>query len=221
LLSNCFEGDYVKNDSNGDGTYDTTIPPTASSTKTTASDITPPKVNINITQFGASSNVAISAIDAESGIKQIMYSINGQGFNIYTSPVTLNVSSPTTILAVADNNVGIRSGVYRKNILVPTAANSSISGRVTNLRGSTRTVFTLTRASTGESLFARPNQLGYYRFENLATECLDLKYFFDILMYKKRNEQLQLVILTIQLYYHIISKLKVFRRPNLSHFRLC
>jgi pimeloyl-ACP methyl ester carboxylesterase len=156
-------------DSNGDGTYDTTIPPTASSTGTTASDMTPPKVNINITQFGASSTVAISAIDAESGIKQIMYSINGQGFNIYTSPVTLNVSSPTTILAVADNNVGIRSGVYRKNILVPTSANSSISGRVTNIRGSARTIITLTRGSTGESVFVRPNQLGYFRFVNLAS----------------------------------------------------
>jgi hypothetical protein len=159
----------LKYDSNGDGDYDTIISPTATASGTSANDTTPPKVNIQTTMLGFQTTVSITASDTETGIKQIMYSINGQGFNIYTSPVTLNVSSPTTILAVADNNVGIRSGVYRKNILVPTAANASISGRVTNIRGSARTVITLTRASTGESVFARPNQLGYYRFENLAS----------------------------------------------------
>jgi pimeloyl-ACP methyl ester carboxylesterase len=159
----------LKYDSNGDGDYDTIITPTAAVSGTSAHDTTPPKVTIQTTMLGTQTTVSITANDAETGIKQIMYSINGQGINIYTSPVTLNVSSPTTILAVADNNVGIRSGVYRKNILVPTAANASISGRVTNIRGSARTVITLTRASTGESVFARPNQLGYYRFENLAS----------------------------------------------------
>jgi hypothetical protein len=137
--------------------------------RTSANDTTPPKVNIATTMFGTQATVSITANDAETGIKQIMYSINGQGFNIYTSPFTLNVSSPTTVLAVADNNVGIRSGVYRKSILIPTASTSSISGRITNLRSSARTVVTLTRVSTGESIFTRPNQLGYYRFENLAS----------------------------------------------------
>jgi hypothetical protein len=137
--------------------------------RTSAHDTTPPEVNTQTVMLGTQATVSITANNAESGIKQIMYSINGQGFDIYTGPFVLNPSSPTTIVAVADNNVGIRSGVYRKNILVPTAANSSISGRVTNIRGSARTVITLTRASTGESLFTRPNQLGYYRFENLAS----------------------------------------------------
>jgi pimeloyl-ACP methyl ester carboxylesterase len=159
----------LKYDSNGDGEYDTIIPPTATASGTSANDTTPPKVNIATTMFGTQATVSITANDAETGIKQIMYSINGQGFNIYTSPFTLNVSSPTTVLAVADNNVGIRSGVYRKSILIPTAATSSISGRVINARGSARTVITLTRVSTGESIFTRPNQLGYYRFEDLIS----------------------------------------------------
>jgi Lecithin:cholesterol acyltransferase len=159
----------LKYDSNGDGDFDTVIPPTAIATGTSASDTTPPKVNIQTTMLGTQATISITANDAETGVKQIMYSINGQGFNIYTSPITLNTLAPTTVLAVADNNVGIRSGIYTKNILIPTAANSSISGRVTNLRGSARTVITLTRATTGESVSVRPNQIGYYRFENLVS----------------------------------------------------
>jgi hypothetical protein len=64
--------------------------------------------------LGTQATISITANDAETGVKQIMYSINGQGFNIYSSPITLNTLASTTVIAVADNNVGIRSGVYTK-----------------------------------------------------------------------------------------------------------
>jgi hypothetical protein len=104
----------LRYDSDGDGNYETLIQPTAQVSGANAADRTPPKVDISILRQASSATITLTAQDAESGIKQILYSLDGQTFNVYNTPITVNVINPMTILAVADNNVGMRSGLYKK-----------------------------------------------------------------------------------------------------------
>jgi subtilisin-like proprotein convertase family protein len=74
------------------------------------------------------------------------------------------------ILNVSDN-AGIDSGSigqFSMTVLSPTAANSSISGRVTNTigRGLSRVSITVTDAN-GQTLYTTTNPFGYYRITGL------------------------------------------------------
>jgi pimeloyl-ACP methyl ester carboxylesterase len=157
----------LRYDSDGDGSYETLIQPTAQVTGASAADRTPPKVDISVLRQGSSATITLTAQDAESGIKQILYSLDGQTFDIYTNPISVNVINPITILAVADNNIGMRSGLYQKTLLIPTAANASIRGRISNGNRGVRATLTLAKVNTGEVFTTRTNPFGYYRFDNL------------------------------------------------------
>jgi pimeloyl-ACP methyl ester carboxylesterase len=157
-------------DADNDGVYETPILPTAEVSGSIASDRTPPNVNINVNQQGNTAFITINAQDNESGIKQILYSVDGTTFQAYTNPIAVNVLNPMTILAIADNNVGIRSSLMQKNLFVPTASNSSIKGKTIGENGrGVRSIVTLTKINTSETFTTRTNSFGFYNFENLAT----------------------------------------------------
>jgi hypothetical protein len=116
------------NDADNDGNFETLVTPTANLTGTAASDVTPPSVNINTVRQGNTATATITAQDAGAGVNKIWYSLDGQTFDQYTSPVSIPYSAnPVTIEAFADDNAANRSGLVAKTVYF----NFSIGGTVT------------------------------------------------------------------------------------------
>ena len=101
----------LKYDGDGNGTYETTVNPTASVTGTAAQDIEPPVITFAETPQSGSSQVVISATDAGTGVQRIMYSLNGTSYQLYTGPLSVNAAQTPKVYAFADDIVANRSGV--------------------------------------------------------------------------------------------------------------
>jgi murein DD-endopeptidase MepM/ murein hydrolase activator NlpD/pimeloyl-ACP methyl ester carboxylesterase len=101
----------LKYDSDGNGTFDTTVNPTITVTGTPAQDIEPPVVTVNETVQNGTSQIVLVATDAGTGVQRIMYSVDGKSYQPYTVPLTLNPSQTPIIYAFADDNVANRSGL--------------------------------------------------------------------------------------------------------------
>jgi triacylglycerol esterase/lipase EstA (alpha/beta hydrolase family) len=98
-------------DSNGDGTFETTVHPTASVTGSAAQDTEPPTVNVSATAQQTNMLVTINAADAVSGVKTAYYSLDGTNFQPYTAPFTVDPFKSPVVYAFADDNVANRSGL--------------------------------------------------------------------------------------------------------------
>jgi hypothetical protein len=61
----------------------------------------------------------------------------------------------------------MRSGLYKKTLLIPSAASASIRGRISNGNRGITAILKLARVSNGEVITIRTNSFGYYRFDNL------------------------------------------------------
>lgn len=185
-------------DSNGDGTYDTTVNPTIIVNGPDAADLEPPTVNVNETVLGTTSRMDLEAIDTGTGVQKIMYSLNGMTFQQYSAPLNLDPNINPTIYVFADDNVLNRSGLVTHNL---TASNAgfSVSGPISSTVGSLITAnwnapagrpqddwIGLFRAdtlnsgflakqytggtSTGSLSFTLPNQAGTYEFRYLKED---------------------------------------------------
>jgi len=185
-------------DSNGDGTFDTSVDPTINVTGTQAQDIDAPQLNINETVQGGNSRIDLDATDSGTGVQRVMYSINGTTFQQYSAPLTLNATTTPTIYAYADDNVFNRSGLISLNL---TASNAgySVSGPGSAPAGGSAVanwnapagrpvddwiglfrVGTLNSAfvskqytggsTTGNLSFTLPNQAGTYEFRYLLSD---------------------------------------------------
>lgn len=98
-------------DSNGDGTFETSIAPTVSVSGAAAQDGDAPTVNITSQSQGNNALVTISSLDAGSGVKATYYSLDGTNFQPYAGPFTVNPYQGPVVYAFADDNVANRSGV--------------------------------------------------------------------------------------------------------------
>jgi hypothetical protein len=101
----------LKYDADGDGTFETTVTPTASVSGVAAQDTEGPIVTFNGTAQQGNVQVSISAADSGSGVRQIFYSLNGTNFQPYTAPFTVNPNQTQAVYAFADDNVANRSGL--------------------------------------------------------------------------------------------------------------
>ena len=106
-------------DSDGDGTFDTTVQPTVDVTGTAAEDTEPPVINVSESLQGGSSRITLSAEDPGSGVARLLYSMDGTSYQEYTGPLNL-VSQRTPVLyAFADDNLANRATLVhelRKNV---------------------------------------------------------------------------------------------------------
>jgi len=109
----------LKYDSDGNGTFDTSVSPTVSVTGTPAQDVESPVVTINETVLNGTSRITLEGADAGTGVKQIMYSVDGITYLPYSTPLNLNPSQVPTVYAFADDNVANRSGVVTYKLAVP------------------------------------------------------------------------------------------------------
>ena len=71
----------------------------------------------------------------------------------------------------ADNRYAVRGGFWAADSLAPTAANSSISGRITDLNNNGIALVTITvlDTSTGITRSTTSNSFGFYKIDELAT----------------------------------------------------
>lgn len=106
----------LRYDSDGDGTFDTSVNPTVSVIDALAQDVEAPVVTINETVQNGSSQVVIGALDSGTGVKRIMYSVNGTNYQPYVGSLTLNPLQTPVVYAFADDNVANRSGLVTYNL---------------------------------------------------------------------------------------------------------
>lgn len=108
-------------DSDGDGSFDTTVNPTIVVNGSNAADLEPPVVTVNETVLTGTSRLDLQATDAGTGVQKIMYSLNGTTFQQFSTPLNLDPSVNPTVYVFADDNVFNRSGLVVHNLATSTA----------------------------------------------------------------------------------------------------
>lgn len=98
----------LRYDADGDGTFETVIPPTASLNGQPALDVDPPTVSITGTYQQGAVLVAVTANDSGSGVKSLRYSLDGAHYQSYSGPFTVNFAQSQAVFAYADDNAGNR-----------------------------------------------------------------------------------------------------------------
>lgn len=105
----------VSVDANRDGRFETILEPTAHVRGLAAKDKRGPEITFEVLQRDANTIlVAIKAVDKETGVKKIYYSIDGKFDSPYEGPVRVNLKQATFMYGFADDKAGNRSfEIYR------------------------------------------------------------------------------------------------------------
>jgi hypothetical protein len=160
-------------DSDGNGTFETTVTPTVSASGTSAQDVTPPTVNVSETRQQSFTLVTLTASDSESGVKAIYYSADGSSFRPYTTPFNVDPYRNPVIYAFADDNVANRSSLSTYQLTAPA---STLQFNISNYNvneGDGRATITVTR--TGDTLgtatvdYATTDNTAAIRCDNTTT----------------------------------------------------
>lgn len=106
----------VRYDTKGDGLFTQLIFPTASVTGAAAQDVDQPTLSIASAPQGTAATITITANDAGSGVKRVMYSTNGTQFQQYGGPLTVDTSKVAVVTAFAEDVAGNRSPSYSQYV---------------------------------------------------------------------------------------------------------
>jgi pimeloyl-ACP methyl ester carboxylesterase len=98
----------LRYDSDGNGTFETSVLPTSHTVGNAAKDLTPPTIQVSEI-VRPSRQLIVNASDTNSGIRKIYYSLDGTNFQEYFSPIPLIRSQSGTIYTFADDNSANRS----------------------------------------------------------------------------------------------------------------
>jgi pimeloyl-ACP methyl ester carboxylesterase len=109
----------LKYDADGDGTFESTVAPTASASGAAAQDTEPPQLAASQTPHGSSAILTLSATDVGSGVKAIYYSTDGSNFLPYTGALTFAAPGKRVVYAFADDNVANRSQLLTVKVPFP------------------------------------------------------------------------------------------------------
>ncbi|HEX6190380.1 MAG TPA: alpha/beta fold hydrolase [Pyrinomonadaceae bacterium] len=101
----------LRSDLNGDGLFETVVPPTASATGAEAQDAEAPVISFTQTSTSGNRFITINAADNFSGVKIVRYSLDGVTYRTYSGTIAIDCQI-RSVYAIADDNVGNRSGVY-------------------------------------------------------------------------------------------------------------
>jgi pimeloyl-ACP methyl ester carboxylesterase len=104
-------------DQDGDGVFETVIPATASAMGAAARDREEPTIAFQETSKDGRRLILINASDSDSGVRVIRYSLDGMTFQTYDGPIFVDTCLDRAIYAVADDNVGNRSGKVSYNLV--------------------------------------------------------------------------------------------------------
>ncbi len=99
----------LRYDSDGNGSFDTEVPPTVSLSGPAALDATAPDIVASQNVQGSATQVTLIATDSGSGVSAVRYSLDGSQFQPYTGTVSVNPATSPIVFAFADDNAGNRS----------------------------------------------------------------------------------------------------------------
>lgn len=98
-------------DADGDGTFESTVQPTASVSGNAAQDTQAPIIRVNEIPLATLRRVTITATDEGVGLKSVFYSLDGTNFQTYNGAFDINPIQTTTVYAFAEDNVANRSSL--------------------------------------------------------------------------------------------------------------
>jgi hypothetical protein len=102
-------------DKDGDGELESVLKSTVRISGVKASDTKKPRLVVTTENRGVYVLVTITAEESVD-IKKILYSLDGIHFKVYKEPFQIQYTPDlVTIYTFADNNIGVRSGLYTKN----------------------------------------------------------------------------------------------------------
>lgn len=100
----------LRYDADGDGTFETEVQPNVNLTGAAAKDRTAPNLTVSYNISNNVATVTANATDAESGLKEIRYIINGAiADNVYAAPFTVDLSASQLVYVSAEDNAGNRT----------------------------------------------------------------------------------------------------------------
>lgn len=100
----------LRYDTNGDGVFETETQPTFYLTGAAANDRTPPDINISFSVSNNTATVAVNSTDAETGVNQIRYTINGEtNDHVYSAPFSIDLTQSKLLYVSAEDNAGNRN----------------------------------------------------------------------------------------------------------------
>ncbi len=106
----------LRYDGDGDGTFESTITPTASAVGAAARDTAAPVVTFSEKVQGTKRSISITAEDNETGVMIVRYSLDGRKFQSYTAPFELDACQTRTVYAFADDKVANRSETFEHHV---------------------------------------------------------------------------------------------------------
>lgn len=98
-------------DGNGDGLFEGTVAPTATIAGPAADDRAAPVLEVGRTGPFNRSRVTLTATDEGAGVRQVLYSLDGTTFRVYSGPLEVNALATPTLYAFADDAHGNRSSL--------------------------------------------------------------------------------------------------------------
>jgi hypothetical protein len=100
----------LRYDADNDGVFETLVQPTFHLTGASASDRTPPNIEISFTVNNNVAMISVNATDNETGVNQIRYIINGEtSDHIYNAPFSAGLTQSKLIYVSAEDNAGNRN----------------------------------------------------------------------------------------------------------------
>jgi hypothetical protein len=99
-------------DADGDGSFETTVKPTASAGGPAARDTDGPVITFDSSARGTGSVLGTLRAEDPSGVVSLRYSFDGTHFKPYAGPFEVDPARVREVWAFADDRLGNRSGLY-------------------------------------------------------------------------------------------------------------
>ncbi len=101
--------DLLRYDSDGNGTFDTSVTPTVTVSGPQANDLEAPLISVTAVNQQTTTQVSLSAQDSGSGLKALYFSLDGTNFQPYTGNLQIDPMKTPILYAIADDHVANRS----------------------------------------------------------------------------------------------------------------
>lgn len=100
---------HLRYDNDGNGSYESVVAPTVSLTGAQANDLLAPTLTAGANPQQDGTMISLSASDSGSGVKEILYSLDGEHYQVYSAPFKVNPAQTSTVYAFATDNAGNRA----------------------------------------------------------------------------------------------------------------
>lgn len=98
-------------DADGNGSFESPIPPTVDASGPRANDLAPPKLEASVLEEDGTIVLTLRATDSGTGVKAVSYSPDGRIYQPYTGLIRIAGTRPKNLYAFRDDNVGNRAAL--------------------------------------------------------------------------------------------------------------